>query len=301
MHRIKAISLFLLVLLFASGCSRKPVLSPTARFQMSIEAQMAFQNGQYSVAANRYSTLYTLTGKRLHYAVEAAAAWAMAGESGRAIQFLHRAIQGGYHDLNELESRDAFSTLKTTLEWNGIVNGVRENEKLYRQRINLTLYDLFQADQDDRRNLDWDALTDDQIKTWVMRDRQRMMATDSVLLADSSRLTSDDFFHAAIIFQHGPDSTWYHRANVLCQRALELNPDNEDANWLYAASMDRYLHSVGKPQIYGTQRNFKNGIWTVEPFDTSAVTDDNRIEHGIPPLGFLRAQVENSNRKSGNQ
>ena len=293
-HRITLLLPFLLLLL--AGCGSKPELSPKARFQMGLEAEMAFQDGQYETAAERFGTLYVLSGKRLHYAVEAAASYAMAGETGQAVRFLHRAINAGYHDLDELETRSDFDTLKSTLEWNGIVSAVMENQKLYRQRINPQLYSLFMADQADRTNIDWDNLTQDQIKAWVQRDRQRLMATDSLLAADSSRLTSDDFFHAAIIFQHGPDSTWYQRSNVLCQRALELNPDNEDASWLYAASMDRYLQSVGKPQIYGTQKWLRDGVWTLEPFDTSAVTDDERIDHHVPPLDYIRAQVAKRNQ-----
>ncbi len=294
MNRIASTLPLLLILTLAPGCGRKPGLSPRARFQMSIEAQMSFRNGQYGEAAWRYANLYALTGKRLHYAVEAAAAYSRAGETGKAVQFLHRAIQGGYRNLGELESRDDFSPLKSTLEWNGIVSGVRENEKLYRQRINNDLYQLYQADQADRR-VDLAHLTEDQIRGWVARDQVRLAAADSILRADSNSFTSDDFFHAALIFQHGPDSSWYRRANLLSRRALELNPDSEDANWLYAASMDRYLQSVGEPQIYGTQKTFKNGVWTVEPFDTAAVTDEERLEHGVPPAGFTLAQIQKRN------
>ncbi len=70
-------------------------------------------------------------------------------------------------------------------------------------------------------------------------------------------------------------------ANQLAERAIELGED--DARWLYAATLDRYLTSQGKPQKYGTQYQNVDGKWVLLPVDP-ATTDEERAEYRVPPL-----------------
>jgi hypothetical protein len=53
-------------------------------------------------------------------------------------------------------------------------------------------------------------------------------------------------------------SSLYKKANELARQGIELG--DERSKWLYAATMDRWLVSQGKPQKYGTQfRKNKKG------------------------------------------
>jgi hypothetical protein len=58
-------------------------------------------------------------------------------------------------------------------------------------------------------------------------------------------------------------------AHVLAVTAL--GKGNAGARWLAAASLDRYLHRLGQPQIFGTQFTNKDVTkmdgWTMEPYN----------------------------------
>jgi hypothetical protein len=71
-------------------------------------------------------------------------------------------------------------------------------------------------------------------------------------LLDEGKLTSgEDFSDAALIFQHGQTPEEFLFAHVLAVEAL-IRGDSAD-KWLIAATLDRYLHAVNRPQVFGTQ------------------------------------------------
>jgi transposase len=61
----------------------------------------------------------------------------------------------------------------------------------------------------------------------------------------------EDYFHAAMVFQHGETLDDFWRAHELAKRGAELGHPN--CRWLTAAAYDRWLMNQGKPQKYGTQ------------------------------------------------
>lgn len=105
---------------------------------------------------------------------------------------------------------------------------------------------------------------------------------------------ADDYFHAAMIFQHGDKPEHYAMANEMARKAVELDPTHRTAKWLFAATKDRHLHSLGKPQIYGTQfrKNKKDDPWTLQSNDETAVTDAERLEYGAPTLADSKKPAE---------
>lgn len=93
--------------------------------------------------------------------------------------------------------------------------------------------------------------------------------------------TPRDLVYAAYIFQHGGCSEHYRLANRLAQVAMEAG--YSDARWIYAATLDRYLMSLGELQKYGTQYTWVNGEYTLYPVDPM-ITDAERAEYNVPPL-----------------
>lgn len=86
---------------------------------------------------------------------------------------------------------------------------------------------------------------------------------------------------AAFVFQHGNCTDHYLFANKLAKAALDAG--EEDARWIYAATMDRYLMSQGKPQKYGTQFTLVNGNFLLYQVDP-ATTDEERTAYNVPSL-----------------
>lgn len=152
---------------------------------------------------------------------------------------------------------------------------------------NARLARLFADDQAARTagaSFDWTVTaTEDAARREEVR---RMLDVDEVRSAT-------DFYHAAFIFQHGDQPDDYLLAHALATTAMELGHDR--AAWIAAATLDRYLQSIGQAQIYGTQFQFSPD--TAEPpsqgdYNTGLVTDAMRAAARVPPLGEQQRQVE---------
>lgn len=158
---------------------------------------------------------------------------------------------------------------------------------------NATLIALFEEDQADRSGggdaIDWTVVS---VSDSLRRERV-LGLVDSGLV-----VTSADYYHAAMVFQHGADTTAARMAYDLSQRAVKIDPTNADAKWLLAAAWDRYKMRLGEPQWYGTQyvRENDDDPWELYPVDTTAVSDEERLWLGVPDLEESRARVVEMNR-----
>jgi hypothetical protein len=160
--------------------------------------------------------------------------------------------------------------------------------------VNAEMKAIFDADQADRRAgaaIDWAVV--------APRDEARRARTIQLLNAGALR-SGDDFWRAAFIFQHGGEANSYLLAHTLAMIAAARG--RPDATWIAAATLDRYLQTIGQKQIYGTQYSTRPGQpATREPYDTSLISDALRQALGVPALAQQAAQVEEMNRPSGQQ
>ena len=150
--------------------------------------------------------------------------------------------------------------------------------------MNQELHALFMADQAERK----DHPAFDTPEYWQLRehDEQRRQRTNE-LIAQGLLTTHDDYFHAALIFQHGTtlDEIWH--AHELARRAAAMEAteatSTQMSNWLVAATLDRWLMYQGKAQKYGTQfvpDGKRYRLWDVDP----TTTDDERAANHVPSL-----------------
>jgi hypothetical protein len=129
--------------------------------------------------------------------------------------------------------------------------------------------------------------------------RRQRVAT---LMSSGARRSARDFYHAAMLFQHGRDSLAYLQANVWARRSEALDSVNVDALWLVAASWDRYQMSRGQPQWYGTQTDRQpraTGPVVLYSIDTTRVSDAERQRRGVGTLAQLRARIDSLNLRLG--
>lgn len=155
---------------------------------------------------------------------------------------------------------------------------------------NAELMELHDNDQLDRKKseVDWDIVN--------QRDSARRQRVYEMLEANKVR-TAKDHYHAAMVFQHGHDSVAYGMAVKLIKTAVEM--DSTINKWLFAAATDRYLLSIGKPQIYGTQFGRQGDEpWSLSELDSTQITDEERMEHGVPPLNQLKERVRKMNLRT---
>ncbi len=141
---------------------------------------------------------------------------------------------------------------------------------------------IFDADQEDRR------ATNVNRSVVGPADAKRRARTQDLL--DSGALESgDDFFHAAFVFQHGNAPADYLKAHLLAMIAIARGKPG--AVWIAAASLDRYLQAIGKPQVLGTQYTLlKDAPATQEPYDRTLVSDAMRKALHVPSIAEQEEQ-----------
>lgn len=124
------------------------------------------------------------------------------------------------------------------------LRGLKKNwvcpEDLYTQ-AKANLRDAFLADQSDRK-----AGTADLME--VDRERRQRVAE---IGAQGCLHDAEDYFWAALIFQHGQRSEHYLTAIIYARKSYDLG--QEYSLSLYEAAIDRYLMSLGRKQLFATQ------------------------------------------------
>ena len=156
---------------------------------------------------------------------------------------------------------------------------------------NQTLLELYNEDQRVRKSkdIDWDSV--------AKQDGKRRKSVLAMIAAGKLH-TSEDYYHAAMIFQHCESADEIRTAFSLAWMAITLDPSNDSARWLSAAAWDRIMMREEMPQWYGTQfsRSTPEGPWELYKIDESAVTDEERARMKVRPLQESRALVEKLNQ-----
>jgi hypothetical protein len=116
-------------------------------------------------------------------------------------------------------------------------------------------------------------------------------------LLEEGKITSgEDFSDAALIFQHGQMPEEFLFAHVLAVEALTHGGSAD--KWLAAATLDRYLQAVDRPQVFGTQYpgdksagntpkpqvdpHVMNIQRTQQPYDAKLLPDSVRQDFCVP-------------------
>ncbi len=156
--------------------------------------------------------------------------------------------------------------------------------------MNTELHAIFQADREER--IDQPRNGTPEFRAMRERDHQRRVRA-AAIIAQGGAMAADDYYHAALLFQHGdmPDDAL--QAHMLALEAMTLG--HPKARWLAAAAYDRHLMYQGKPQKYGTNYvtdEVRHRLWDVEP----ATTDTERAAWDVPPLAEQRLKAQEATR-----
>lgn len=137
------------------------------------------------------------------------------------------------------------------------------------------IYDADQADrQMDFTRIDWSVVEP--------ADEKRRKRTQELL--DAGQLQSaEDYSGAAFVFQHGSKPEDFLKAHLLAMVAVARGKPS--ALWIASAALDRYLQSIGKPQVLGTQSMLPaHGPMTQEPYNRTLISDAMRQAVGVDTL-----------------
>lgn len=159
---------------------------------------------------------------------------------------------------------------------------------------NAELARMHEEDQADRtppagKSIDWAIVGP--------RDKARL-ARVKELYAQNRLQTGADYYHAAMILQHGNVPEDYLLAHEFCVVAISKGKNDADTKWLAAASEDRFLMNIGRPQRFATQfrsdgLNAPIKLYTVD----AGVTDELRRAFHVPTLARAKEKEAEINKK----
>jgi hypothetical protein len=130
-----------------------------------------------------------------------------------------------------------------------------------------TMREIYEVDQKNRNDEAGDAKRREQVRQ---------------LISEGKVQSGEDYYYAAFIFQHGQKPSDYLYAHVLAVTAV--NKGSHNAMWLSAATLDRYLHSIRQPQVFGTQfGSLYDSRDDQEPYDRGIVSDVLRAQWCVAP------------------
>lgn len=150
---------------------------------------------------------------------------------------------------------------------------------------NQELEALYTADQAERAPGtapgDWSVV--------AKHDRERQERVRELLDAGAVR-SGRDYFHAAMVYQHADGADGVQLAHELAMIGACLG--DEPSRWLAAASYDRLLMNLERPQRFATQyRSDSDGV--LKLYTTSdGVTDAMRAALNVPSLRTAMERVK---------
>jgi hypothetical protein len=154
---------------------------------------------------------------------------------------------------------------------------------------NAAMAEIYRADQAARQSMASFTANAPQIE----KDDAARRAQVRALLGKGELRAGEDFRLAAQVFQHGAEPRDFVFAHTLALVALAKG--DRSASWIASATLDRYLQSIGKPQIFGT--GFTPDGSSQGAFDRDLVSDAIRRELNVPALAEQRQVIERLLRK----
>ena len=128
------------------------------------------------------------------------------------------------------------------------------------------------------------------------RDRVRSRRVKE-LFAGNGLHTANDYYHAAMILQHGEAPEDFLLAHEFCVVAMMKGKNDVESAWLAAAAEDRFLMNIGRPQRFGTQYR-SEGAGPLRLYTMGdGVTDELRRLMGVPTLAEARAHEAELSKK----
>ena len=160
---------------------------------------------------------------------------------------------------------------------------------------NAEMQAVFAEDQKVRQGWMSGNISDAQWAVISKEDAVRRQRTRRLLAQDQLH-TGEDFRAAAFVFQHGDTPDDYLLAHTLAMIAIAKGDNG--ALWIASATLDRYLQSIHRSQIYGTQYLGKQGRMTQGAFSSEVISDSLRAELGVPALANQQEQLKEMNAPS---
>lgn len=204
--------------------------------------------------------------------------YASNGDNNKAFEYLNLAVNNGWTDLETLETSHPLNNIKGDARWPRLHKAVYEAAKASNQLNNPQVQAIYQEDQNDNSTISMGRSERNK------KRREQMHA----LLPEIQSIP--DLYRAAVVFLRSDSEKDLMTAYDLAKRAYDQDGTYKDITMVMIQAQDKWLHAQGKPQIWGTAKAWKDGAWSLEPFNRKAKTDAEREKMGLSPLADLKEE-----------
>ncbi len=253
------------------------------------DANKAYEKKAFSQCAALYLEVAGRPGpKKADFLYNAACCQALAGDKAAAFATLDQAVAAGLEDGAAATADADLAALRSDPRWAPLMAKLTAKREATLKTLNGELLQLFEADQADRADpmkVNWAEV--------APRDAKRRERVRAILAAKGAKVAAD-YYHAALVLQHGEKVADFQEANALAQEAVKRDPQYPKARWLVAATKDRELMTLKKPQRYGTQFRREGNKWVLYEVDPS-VTDEERAKWDVPSLAEAERKLAGMN------
>lgn len=253
-----------------------------AGLPLAREAREKLLAGEAAAALALYRQAYEKGLRRVDSAYNAACAASLSGEVDEAFVWLERSADQGWHDPAHLETDTDLDPLRDDPRFAAFRERFRANAEAYDKEHNAELRAMYEADQAARQDISRDAPEEEREAFWakLMAEDEARRERAAEIAAGGGIKTGEDYFAAAMIYQHGESLDDFAKAREYAAKAVELG--NERGRWLAAAAWDRWLVNAGYHQRFGTQY-MCDPKCRLEPWDET-ITDEERARWNVPPI-----------------
>jgi hypothetical protein len=160
-----------------------------------------------------------------------------------------------------------------------VVIAQRKDAKPSQKEISRELRELYESDQKDQNDESWNEGTGAEFdRRQTVRRNRVMEIIEAGMLADLQ-----DWDRAAMLLQHGDTPDDYLLAHILSMPCGIA--DQPGGKFMCAATLDRFLQNVGRPQIFTTQSGAADpSLYApAKPFDDS-MSQSLRALFDLPPF-----------------
>jgi hypothetical protein len=287
--------------------------SPPAGPSVAALADAAYDEKRYGAAGFLYAAAVADGSRNNHHAYNAACSFALAGQSDLAFEFLNRAFELGYREVQHVEIDPDLTSLHADPRWPAAIARCRAEEDKYlasvaNRELRAELLKMRQADQDMRFRVMAAAEDPAQRNTKAFHDlMQQAGGVDTKNTARMKEIIAahgwpgvklvgaDGASAAWLLVQHADaDREFQKQCLELMSKAVEQG----DASGRELAYLtDRIRLADGQKQLYGTQfMTGPDGKTTMRPCEDEANLDQRRSAVGLEPIAEYRARMETPGR-----
>jgi len=260
-------------------------------------ARNAHQTKDFASCATGYSDVAIALPGAPSPLYRAACCHAMIGHIDLAFEFLNKALDADWHDVDELKGEEDLEALRCDPRWTTVLKRSEEAAVRFQKSCNaenLRGELLNRMKEDQRVRLDPPKLWEfGKLADWRRIDSENTSFMKAVIdkcgWPEKSLVGEVGSLAAFVLVQHAENVPFQTKCLSLLTDAVDRGEARpQDRAYL----LDRVLVREGKPQRYGTQFQGTGLDLKPYPIDDEANVDARRREIGLPPMAEYAKQLQ---------